>query len=149
MIHGLKFGKRLQFGRFLGEQLIKTLESEDDLVIPELIIPVPLHRKRFLERGFNQAREIAIPVAKYFHVPLVSGTGVERFRYTPEQSLLDAKQRKRNLQGAFRVNADVNGKSIAIVDDVMTTGATATELSKALIRAGARRVEVWLAARVA
>ncbi len=149
LIHGLKYGQRLDYGRFLGEQLANTLQSAHDLIMPDCLLPVPLHRKRLMERGFNQACEIAKPVAKRFGLTVLKSGMVERSRHTAEQSQLSAKERRSNLKNAFSTNTNVNGLSIAIIDDVMTTGATVSELSRVLIADGARRVEVWVASRAA
>ena len=148
IVHGLKFGQRLYYGRFLGAQLAATVAAAEEVILPDVMLPVPLHWKRMRERGYNQALEIARPVAHRFKLPIIAN-GVVRARATTEQSQLNAKERRQNLAKAFTVNADVAGLHIAIVDDVMTTGATVGELTRVLISAGARRVDIWLAARAA
>lgn len=117
----------------------------------DAILPVPLHPEREAERGFNQAEVIARALASDsgLRIDLVS---LERRRATERHRAgFDAVERARSLEGAFRVRAPrlVAGRSILLVDDVMTTGATAHEAALALVKAGARRVDVLSLARVA
>ncbi len=148
IVHGLKFGRRLYYGRFLGEALAETVAQAEHLVMPNLLIPMPLHRKRMNERGYNQAYEIARPVARLLGCSIAKGV-VVRTGETKEQSQLNALQRRHNLKNAFTVTGPIKGLHIVIIDDVMTTGATVGELARALIYKGARRIDVWLAARAA
>ena len=130
------------FGEFLAEKV--TLESVD------LIIPMPMHHTRLKERGFNQALEIAKVLTKNCKEKL-DYKSVIRQTLTPPQASLPLKERVKNIKGAFKVNADkpdkLQGKRIAIVDDVMTTGASLNELAKTLKKAGAAHVECWVIAR--
>jgi len=114
----------------------------------DLIIPVPLHKNRLKERGFNQSALIARAVAKRLHRPLLVNTLI-RTRYTIPQVSLTASERERNIRGAFVVedNRRIHGKDIMLVDDVFTTGATVRECSKVLRRAGARNIYVITLAR--
>jgi ComF family protein len=143
-IRELKFHQQLGLAHLLGEQLAKKLLRETSR--PDLIIPVPLHNARLRARGYNQALELARPVARKLALNL-DIDGVERVRDTPPQATLDQRERQKNLLGAFRVNRDYTGLSVAIVDDVMTTGHTAESLARTLLRAGAREVRVWVIAR--
>lgn len=115
---------------------------------PQAIIPVPLHRARLRRRGYDQALELARPLARALHLPLRDDV-LRRVRATAPQSRLDARARRRNLRGAFAVRdgADLPAH-VALVDDVMTTGATAQAAALALRRAGVARVDVWVCARV-
>ncbi len=140
----LKFNGRLTQARLLGELMTQWLVSVVD-VPPEQIIPVPLHATRLRERGFNQAVELARPIARHFDVPL-NLHGVRRTRATPPQSDLSRKERLKNIRGAFEVMQPLSG-NVVIIDDVMTTGSTAHELAEALLNAGAEQVEVWVCAR--
>ena len=144
LLQGIKFNGRLAQARLLGELMTQWLASVVE-VPPEQLIPVPLHATRLRERGFNQAVELARPIAGYFDVPL-NNYGVRRTRATPPQSDLSRKERLNNIRGAFDVVQPLSG-SVAIIDDVMTTGSTAHELASALLNAGAERVEVWVCAR--
>lgn len=141
IIHHLKYADRVSLARPLGDALKECLQREE--FSGELIIPVPLHRSRERERGFNQAELIAArlgrPVARRI---------LRRRKNTPSQTGLSRNERKRNLAGAFEVRGEVRG-SVIVVDDVYTTGATMNEIARTLKRAGASRVEVLTVARVA
>jgi ComF family protein len=144
LLLGLKFNGRLAQARLLGELMADWLISVVDAP-PDHIIPVPLHNTRLRERGFNQSQELARPIAKRFGLPL-NTADVRRIRATPQQSDLSRKERLKNIKGAFEVRRPLNGH-VVIVDDVMTTGSTAHELSRTLLNAGVERVEVWVCAR--
>jgi len=142
----LKFARERRLGRALGEALAAVLAVHPTTPDIDTIIAVPLHRRRLLERGYNQAAEIAYPVAAALRVPLLR-TGISRSRATAAQSLLTAAARHTNLRGAFVVSRDVRGRQVGIVDDVLTTGATLNALAAALKSAGAERVVGWTIAR--
>lgn len=113
---------------------------------PDIIVPMPLHLLRLRERGFNQAVEMARVLADCMHVPL--GTNIAaRIRPTEPQAALPLDQRAKNIRNAFACSTDIAGKHIALMDDVMTSGASLDELAKTLKKAGAARVECWVAAR--
>lgn len=115
---------------------------------PQALVPVPLHGARLRRRGYDQALELARPLARALTLPLRDDL-LHRVRATTAQSRLDAGARRRNLRGAFAVRADLALPShVALVDDVMTTGATAQAAALALRRAGVARVDVWVCARV-
>lgn len=145
LIKACKFGGRLAIARVLGELLAERLARLDG-PRPGLIVPVPLHAHRERERGFNQARELARPVARALGIRIDTGLCV-RARPTPPQTGLDARARRRNLRGAFAMRGALPYAHVAVVDDVVTTGATAGALADALRRAGAERVDLWAAAR--
>lgn len=114
---------------------------------PGLLLPVPLHPRRLGERGYNQALELARELAESLHLPL-RHDALERTRDTPAQTGLDADARRRNLRGAFAVGAGLRlPEHVALVDDVMTTGATLRECARTLRRAGVVRVDAWVLAR--
>jgi len=113
---------------------------------PELLVPVPLHAERIRERGFNQAIEIARIVGRRMQIPVAARAAV-RYRATPPQVDLPREQRLRNLRGAFSVEIPPGIRHVALVDDVVTTGATTSELARVLKRAGAETVEAWAIAR--
>lgn len=112
---------------------------------PDIVVPVPLHAHRLRERGYNQAAELLRPLARSWGLRWQSDL-LTRHRATEPQSERDAAARRDNLQGAF-VAADVRGLRVAVADDVMTTGATLDECTRAVQRAGARDVQVWALAR--
>ncbi|MFZ5425563.1 MAG: ComF family protein [Thermodesulfobacteriota bacterium] len=114
---------------------------------PELVAAVPMHWRRLLSRGYNQSAELARAVADAIGVPMVPGA-LRKTRHTTPQSRLGARERKANLAGAFVADtALAGGRRILLVDDVMTTGSTLEAAAKALLTAGAARVEVLVAAR--
>ena len=141
-----KFGADLAAGRVLSTLMIERLPV-DAPERPALLIPIPLHAKRLRERGYNQALELARPLAKAFAIPL-RADALLRTRETPPQTGLDAKTRRRNLRGAFALGTDAKLPThVALLDDVMTTGATLRECTRMLHRAGVTRVDVWALAR--
>jgi len=111
-----------------------------------MLVPVPLHPGRLRQRGYNQALEIGRALAQTLAIELAP-QAARRVRSTLEQTTLTAAQRLRNLRGAFEVSARVQGRHVAILDDVITTGATAGELARMAWAAGAREVEIWAVAR--
>jgi ComF family protein len=116
---------------------------------PDAIIPVPLHHARLRRRGYDQALELARPVARALQLPLLDKV-LHRSRVTRAQSRLDAEARQRNLRDAFLVaRRDILPAHAVLVDDVMTTGATLHAAARALRRAGVQRVDAWVCARVA
>src|SRR5713226_3221071 len=141
LVHSLKFRGQLALAPLMGNLLIEKIKERIDLVVP-----VPLSRERLRERGYNQAAEIARHIAKQRRVPLEL-TIMTRERNTPAQADLPWSDRARNVRGAFRCERSLDGAAIAVVDDVMTTGATLDELAATLKRAGAARVVNWVIAR--
>ncbi|MFQ5994581.1 MAG: phosphoribosyltransferase family protein [Acidiferrobacterales bacterium] len=145
LIHDLKYRGRLETARILGRRFAAFLEARASGKI-DLIVPVPLHRTRLRERGFNQSLELARPVAEQLRLPL-EYERVQRTRPTAPQTELPQKARWRNVRGAFLVAGGVAGQRIAVIDDVMTTGYTANALAECLRKAGAKDVQVWVLAR--
>jgi ComF family protein len=146
LVQRFKFEGDLAVGRLLGSLLAEYLAAGDDK--PDCIVPVPLHASRLRERGFNQAVELARPVAKRLKMKVRLDI-CERSRATQVQSKLDSDERRKNLKHAFTVKASVQGLHIALLDDVVTTGATAESLAKTLHEAGTRRISLWSACRAA
>ncbi|TMI44775.1 MAG: ComF family protein [Betaproteobacteria bacterium] len=141
LVHALKFRSQLALAPLMGDLLIEAIRERIDLVVP-----VPLSRERLRERGYNQAAEIARHVARERRARLEL-TVVVRERNTRAQADLPWSDRARNVRGAFRCERSLDGAAIAVVDDVMTTGATLDELAATLKRAGAVRVVNWVVAR--
>jgi len=144
-----KFNRDFSCGRLLGLELTAALRhSGQDL--PDLIAPVPLHRTRHVLRTFNQADVLARIVGPALRIPVRSRL-LARNRRTRAQSGLDAADRRRNLRGAIqlhhRFEGAVQGAHVALVDDVMTTGATLAACTRELRKAGTATVSVWVAAR--
>jgi len=145
LITDLKFHGALAAGRLLGELLARELGPQLETP-PQLILPVPLHPRRLRERGYNQAAELARVLAARLHIPWHAGR-LERTRDTPSQRGLRRGERRRNVRGGFSCRRLAGVQRVALVDDVITTGATVAELSRTLRRAGVDRVEVWALAR--
>ena len=145
LITRLKFNADLTGVPLLAKSFIRGLER-NSTKLPDCIIPVPLHKQRLHERGFNQALELAQQVAGHFKIPLDYSL-CRRNKATPYQSGLSAKQRKQNLKNAFTVTKNHSYKHVAIFDDVVTTGTTVNELAKQLKKSGVETIEVWAIAR--
>ncbi|MEZ3500924.1 DNA utilization protein GntX [Pantoea sp. KPR_PJ] len=147
-VHQLKFYRitalRVMLARLL---LLSWLDAHRrrGLVRPDLLLCVPLHKVRACQRGYNQAALLAKPLARWlgceFH------EGLHRRRHNALQHRLSASQRRRNVCGAFRLEIDVRGRHIALIDDVVTTGHTAGEISRILLAHGAASVQIWCLCR--
>ena len=149
LVHRLKYGDRVELARALGAMMARA--GAELLLDADVIVPVPLHRSRLWWRRFNQAMALAGASSRTSGVrcdPFL----LARVKRTRSQVGLTKTQRGDNLQGAFRVPADAKphlaGKRVLLVDDVVTTGATANACSRALLRAGAESVDVLSFARV-
>ena len=143
LIQELKYHGNLACARPLAAGLASALDAEP---YPDLIMPMPLARGRLAARGFNQAMEIARRIAAEFGLD-ITVDACKRTRESTPQAALPWKQRATNIRNAFTCDIDVEGKSVAVVDDVLTTGATLNELALTLKRRGAREVIGWIAAR--
>jgi ComF family protein len=147
LIRRHKYGLDQSVGRAIAEYLPEALP-----VTPadyDVIVPVPLHRRRLWWRGFNQAALLADALAQRLNLPL-DAASVMRTRPTAPQTARDHDERRRNVRRAFAVRrpARIAGRRVLLVDDVMTTGATADECARAILKAGARKVDVFTLARV-
>lgn len=152
LVLALKFGAALPlaplFGNLLKEAVIVAAPDRSNW--PDILAPVPLGAQRLIERGYNQALEIARPLARSLTLPLLPNLLI-RVRDTEAQAAMPARQRHQNMRAAFTVPppsvASVTGRHIGLVDDVMTTGATLHELALTLKRCGASRVTNLVFAR--
>ena len=147
LIQQLKFNDRLTHARLLGDLLaasdcIERIASDKAVCI----LPVPLFKKRLRERGFNQSIELARALSKKTRWP-IDLNAVQRVRETVSQTGLNAKARRRNIRGAFEVVEPLQHKHVVIIDDVVTTGSTANELSRILKKSGVERISVLSLAR--
>ena len=139
-----KFGGDLAAGRSLSLLWIEAPRPDE---LPQAIVTVPLHRSRLRGRGYNQALELAKPLAKALGIPLLHDA-LQRLRATDAQTDLSAIQRRRNVRGAFAVReGHALPEHVAVLDDVFTTGATLGECTRVLRRAGVARVDAWALAR--
>lgn len=143
LLQRFKFSGDLAVGRWLAQRLA---DRASRVARPTVVVPMPLSRERLKTRGFNQAGEIARVVARRIGAPLELRV-LERTRDTVPQSGLSRRARRANLRGAFRCARGFAGEDVALVDDVITTGATAHEAARALKRAGAASVHIWAVAR--
>jgi ComF family protein len=143
LVQRFKYAGDLAVGRWLALELARRVHDEPR---PQLLVPMPLTTARLRERGFNQAAQVARVVSSSLGVPLALRM-VDRIRDAPSQSGLGRRARRANLRGAFRCRTPLSGRHVALVDDVITTGASADAVCAALKRAGAARVDVWAIAR--
>ena len=143
LVQRFKFGGDLAVGHWLGEQLAARVRG---LATPDVIVAPPLSPRALRERGFNQAVELAKPVGRALGVP-VEPAALRKVRETAPQRTLGRRSRQANLRGAYVCELDVRGARVAIVDDVITTGATVGNAAEAIRRAGAASVHAWAAAR--
>lgn len=150
LINRFKHEREYPYGRLLAHLLGERLNTEFSAGLnrPDFLLAVPLAEKRERQRGFNQAQMIAAWLGRLTSIGVLNAV-VRRVRQTQTQQDLTAKQRRTNMHGAFQVTdtQQVMGLHLAIVDDVVTTGATTTELARCLLNAGAERVDVYCLAR--
>lgn len=143
LIQELKYGERLILADHLADALARRV-----MLMPDYLVALPLHPARLRERGFNQSLLLARRLSRQLDIAVLEDI-CERVRDTPPQSGLPWKERDKNMRQAFACTQDgrVKGKHVAIVDDVMTTGASTGELAHMLKQAGAREISVWVVAR--
>jgi ComF family protein len=145
LIRRMKFHHDVAAAETLGKLLATSLAAQA-LPRPDAILPVPLHPRRLRLRGFNQALQIARPVARQLQLPVLT-RHCQRQRDTLAQSELPLRARSANVRNAFLVHRPISARHVAIIDDVMTTGHTVTELARQLRRAGVEEISVWCCAR--
>ena len=141
LIHHYKYGGNLVLARPFAQALAAQIHDAADL-----IIPMPLAPRRLRERGFNQALEIARFVSQLTGIA-ITADACRRVRDSAPQAALPWSERRSNIRGAFVCDADLQGKRIAVIDDVLTTGATLNELARNLRQAGATQIQGWVVAR--
>lgn len=146
LVHRLKYRGQLAVGRLLGTLLAAAIHEFALHRDVDGIVPIPLHPMRHAERGFNQSAEIGSRAAGVLRCRYLPGA-VRRVRLTRPQVGLHPDERRTNLAGAFHATSEVRGQRVAIVDDVLTTGATAGAVAAALLEAGAFSVDAWCIAR--
>jgi ComF family protein len=143
LVHLLKYQHRLSVTNIFIDALH---HMPPPLADADLMLAVPLSKQRLQQRGFNQALEIARPLARRMQLPLLTSV-CERVRDTTAQARLPWKERQKNIRAAFECHMDLSGRRIIVVDDVMTTGATLDEFARILKRQGAAAVGNWVVAR--
>ena len=146
LLQHYKYRESLHLADTFSALFIKNLLDTGRASHADLIMPMPMHNARLQLRGFNQALEIARLISRRRQIKL-DFASCQRTRLTPPQASLPLKERIKNIRGVFECNKDLQGLNIALVDDVMTTGASLNELAKTLKQAGAAHVECWVIAR--
>jgi len=144
-LKALKFKQQLFYAPAFGDLLLTPLEQSFSDV--DAVLPVPLHPRRHALRGFNQAAELSRPLCRKRGLPMIGN--VRRVRYTQPQTGLDAAERRRNMKAAFQVRGALRCRHPLVVDDVITTGETCSQLCRTLLGAGASKVSVLAVARAA
>ncbi len=144
LIHQLKHQHNKATNRLLAELFIQSLP--DKLPAIDMIVPVPMHTKRNLQRGNNQSALLSQSICKKLQIEH-NGNLLKRTQFTPTQQGLSAKQRRNNLKNIFAVQQPVKNFRIAVLDDVITTGSTMNEIARTLKQAGASEVYAWAVAR--
>lgn len=152
LISNFKYQHQFAPGKVFGQLLMQAFKRHyEDRLLPELLIPVPLHKRRLQQRGFNQSALLAKEISKNCSIPTDISSCIRQFS-TPAQRGLNATDRARNIFNAFSVNSSVGRRSmpdrVAIIDDVVTTTATVNELAWTLRQVGVREIDVWALARV-
>jgi ComF family protein len=150
LVHALKYGDRLDLAPMMGRWVSHA--GRELLAEADALVPVPLHWRRLWARRFNQSAMLAAAISAESSVPIAAGV-LKRVKPTAQQVGLSRTERAANVQGAFRVPPEargaVAGRRLALVDDVLTSGATVDGCARALLRAGAANVDVLIFARVA
>ena len=146
LIRRCKYGHEVSLTRVLGHWFAAYLRSQQRDAWPRCFIPVPLHARRFQQRGYNQVIELGRWLEADLAIPMRTDL-LERRLDTPEQAGLSRRARRRNLRRAFSVTRVELPKHVAVLDDVITTGTTVAEVTRTLLQAGVERVEVWGLAR--
>ncbi len=142
LIIQLKFKHSIVTANLVGKLMAEAL-IQQEITLPEAIIPTPLHYKRLRMRGYNQSIEIAKPLATYLKLPLLTNNALVRNIHSRPQTECTAKERRNNLHNTFSCPTPLSYNRIAIVDDVITTGTTVNEIAKTLKKNGVSEVYAW------
>lgn len=138
-LHKLKYNKKIQYSRILAQLFYKTIIKQVQQ-LPDIVIPVPIHTNKLLQRGFNQSEELLKYFKNWHNIKIVSAI---KLNHTTNQVGLNLSTRVKQMAGSFHLHANLDNKNIAIVDDVVTTGATVNELAKLCKRLGAKHIQIW------
>ena len=141
----MKFKQGIDIANHLGEML-GELFLKDNTALPDCIIPVPLHSRRLISRGYNQSVELARPLSRHLGIRLDTSS-CKRIRATVPQADLPARKRKGNVRNAFSVVETCDYDHVLLIDDVITTGSTINEFARTIKLAGVRRIDVLAVAR--
>lgn len=144
LIHQFKYRHQLTSGKLLGQLLVETCRQAER---PDFLVPAPIHWRKRWQRGFNQTELLARQLGRALDLPVVDA--LRQTRYHPAQKNLGRRERQKNLRQSLALSnpTAINGAHIALVDDVVTTTATARALSELLLKGGAQRVDIWALAR--
>jgi ComF family protein len=143
LIQAMKYGEQLALAYAFAKKLAQVIDKD---ALPDYLIPMPLHPAKLRERGFNQSLLLAAKIAREYDLKLLPDA-CQRVRDTPPQSALPWKERKKNVRNAFRCDIDLTGKKVALVDDVLTTGASLDALAAVVRQRGATKISAWVVAR--
>jgi len=143
LIQGMKYGEQLALAHAFAKKMLQRIDKSN---FPDYVIAMPLHPAKLRERGFNQSLLLATTVARELKLKLLPNA-CQRVRDTPPQSALPWKERKKNVRNAFSCDRDLAGKRVALVDDVLTTGASLNALAEAVSKKGAIEISAWVVAR--
>jgi ComF family protein len=143
LIQGMKYGEQLALAHGFAKKLLLRIDKSN---LPDYVIAMPLHPAKLRERGFNQSQLLAATVARELKLELLPNA-CRRVRDTPPQSALPWKERKKNVRNAFCCDKDLTGKRVALVDDVLTTGASLNALAETVSKKGAIEISAWVVAR--
>lgn len=143
LIQAMKYGEQLALAHAFAAKLTQRIDKN---ALPDYVIPMPLHPAKLRERGFNQSLLLAATAARKLNLKLLPNA-CQRVRDTPPQSALPWKERDKNVRDAFRCDMDLTGKRVALVDDVLTTGASLNALAEAVKKRGAAEISAWVVAR--
>ncbi len=146
LIKKMKYQKKIHFAHTLSKLFIQKANTINDFQLPQALLPMPMHKRRLRQRGFNQALELSRTLASHYQLPL-NYSYLLRDKYTELQAGMNAIERKKNVQNAFHLKGSMHYDHIALVDDVMTTGSTVNEAAKALKQSGIKKVDIWIIAR--
>jgi ComF family protein len=143
LIQAMKYGGQLALANTFAEKLAFKIDKSD---LPDCIIPMPLHSAKLRVRGFNQSLLLASKAARELSLKLLPDA-CQRVRDTPPQSALPWKEREKNMRNAFCCDVDLTGRHVALVDDVLTTGASLNALAEAVQKRGTSKISAWVVAR--
>jgi ComF family protein len=143
LIQALKYRQQLALAEFFAGKLLQKIDHTN---LPDYLIAMPLHPAKLRRSGFNQAQIIAAILARKLKLPLLP-QACQRLRDTPSQTTLPWRERSKNIQGAFHCEMDLSGMRVALIDDVLTTGASLNALADAVQKCGASKISAWVVAR--
>lgn len=141
----LKYAEQPQVAKRLASMFVQELKRQD-LPLPNALVSVPMHNRQLRKRGFNQSTQLAKQLSKQLNLPIINGALIKD-KLTPRQATQTLAARKNNLKGSFKLQHTINYKHLAVVDDVVTSGATAQEIAKILKKNGVDYVHIWGVAR--